>query len=185
MSNNMLFKRFALPDEKHNEKGHISWTKNPTVIATKGAVTHLGCLDQALRVQLVSLLSSCPSTWVRRFIENIGRTAFAEAVDHTRSVGAGLKQKTQVPLTRNRRAGEKERFFMEWMSRKENVESSPEINRDPVTGKLLKTEKRCRVLNCLKGCTNHVKDAATEGPFHCCHQSTFCCRDEEIVRCKV
>jgi hypothetical protein len=123
------------------------------------------CPLQALRVQLVSLLSLHPSTWVQRFIENVGRSLFAEAVDHTQSVGAGLIQKTRVLLTRNRGAGEKECSFLEWMSRKENAESSPEINRDPATGKLLKTEKWCRVLNHLKGRTKCIKDAAMEGPF--------------------
>jgi hypothetical protein len=63
MSNNMLFKRFALPDEKHNEKGHMNWTNDPTATATKSAIAHLGRSDQALRIQLVSLLSAHPSTW--------------------------------------------------------------------------------------------------------------------------
>jgi hypothetical protein len=180
MSNNMLFKRFTLPDEKYNEKGYINWTKNPTVIAIKSATTHLGRSDQALRIQLVSLLSAYPSTWVRRFLGNVGRTTCTEAIDHARAVGPGLKQKIRIPLTRNRRVGEKERFFMEWISRKENVESSPEINRDSATGKLLKTEKKYRILNRLKGYTKYVKDAATEGPFPCYHKSTFYLRNEEI-----
>jgi hypothetical protein len=180
MSNNLLFKRFTLPEEKYNDKGYISWTKNPTVIAIKGAIAHLGRSDQALRVQLISLLSAYPSTWVRHFIENVGRTTIAGAIDHARAVGPGLKQKIRIPLTRNRRVGEKERFFLEWISRKENVESSPEINRDSATGKLLKTEKRYRILNRLKGYTKYVKDAAAEGPFPCYHKSTFYRRNEEI-----
>jgi hypothetical protein len=93
MSKNLLFKRFTLPDEEYNNKGYISWTKNPTVIAIKGAITHLGRSDQVLRVQLNSLLSSYPSTWVRHFIANVGRDTTTRALDHTRAVGAGLKQK--------------------------------------------------------------------------------------------
>ena len=69
---------------------------------------------------------------------------------------------------------------MEWISRKENVGSSPEINRDSATGKLLKTKKKYRILNQLKGYTKYVKDAATEGPFPCYHKSTFYKRSEEI-----
>ena len=69
---------------------------------------------------------------------------------------------------------------MEWISRKENVESSPEINRDSAAGKLLKTENKYRILNRLKGYTKYVKDAATEGPFPCHHKSTFYRHNEEI-----
>ena len=180
MSNNILFKRFTLSDEKYNEKGYVNWTKNPIVIAIKSATSHLGRSDQALWVQLVSLLSSSPSTWVRRFLGNVGRTTSTEAMIHAQAFGPGLKEKMRVPLTRNRRVGEKERFSMEWISRKENVESSPEINRDSATGKLLKTEKKYRILNQLKGYTKYVKDAATEGPFPCYHKSTFYRRNEEI-----
>jgi hypothetical protein len=180
MSDNVMFKRFALPDERYNEKGYISWTRNSTVRAIKGALTHLGRSDQALRIQLISLLSAYPSSWVRRFIENVGRTTTLEAKDHARAVGPGLKQKVRIPITRNRRLGEKERFFMEWINRKENVESSPEINRHAATGTLLKTVKQYRILNRLKGYLKYVKDAEEEGPFPCYSKSTFYLRNEEI-----
>jgi hypothetical protein len=43
---------------------------------------------------------------------------------------------------------------MEWMSCKENVESSSEIHRD-ASGTLLKTVKKYHILNWLKGHTKY------------------------------
>ena len=101
-------------------------------------------------------------------------------MNDARALGPGLKHIIRVSLTLNRRVGEKECFSMEWISRKENVESSPEINRDSAAGKLLKTENKYRILNRLKESTKYVKDAATEGPFPCHHKSTFYRHNEEI-----
>jgi hypothetical protein len=90
MSANPKFKRFALPSSDDSSKNDEERTKNPVVNSIKGALEALGRKDQALREQLLQLLSGYPKSWIQQHL-GVGRISAMKSKDHAAAFGAGLR----------------------------------------------------------------------------------------------
>jgi hypothetical protein len=179
MTNNKRFRNFAMPDCKTTEQGFEEFKRNPVVLQIKSAIKTLGLKNQQLREQLVSLLNDYPKLWIESYLD-VGRKTITSANDHAAAFGAGLTAPAGAckVIKRNCRGGPKEFYLQDWMKKKENTESSPEIKRNK-NGQLLKQNISYRILNRAKGYEKYKRDADAEG-FPAYGITHFYKRNEEM-----
>jgi len=164
MVNNPKFIRRTMPDVAPACNGYDEFITNDIVLKIKQAVSTLGSRGhQDYKERLISILvETYPREWIQKFI-GVGRTTTLRAKKRVLEYGPGAPT-PQVAITRpGRRVGSTEDFFMDWIRRKENTESSPCISRDSASGKLVKMSKNYRIRNRSFGYKKYEHDAEEEG----------------------
>ena len=126
-------------------------------------------------------MNKYPQAWVQEYL-GCGRTTTKRAKAQAVMYGPGhpLPDSAKQHITRDRRSGEKESFFINWMTSKDNVECTPCIKRDRISGKLMKQASQFRLRNRNCGYNKYINDAkAMMRPYYC--RDHFYTRNKEMT----